>query len=255
MRPPSLSGLGDGVAERGTSAVSGGRHVADRAARTRPVVVEVIGPAGAGKSSLVRDLCARDAGFHRGRSLRRADLPLVARRARRWAPILARLAFAAPHQARQYARHLVRVEAIDALLPSAARADVPIVLFDEGPVFSMALMLAFDERAPGTGPVASHVARAADRWAAILDALIWLDADDAALTSRIRARAKAHRIKEAGPESARTFLDRYRRAYETIGRRLADAGVDILRVDTAAAPIVTVASDVAMKLEGLRHAR
>ena len=255
MRAMSSTGLGVTVAERGISSVEGARRSAEAGRRTRPIIVEVIGPAGAGKSSLVRELCARDAGFGRGRSLRRADLPLIAKRAGRWAPVLAGLAVTAPRQARQYARHLVRVETMDALLPCDARPDSPVVLFDEGPVFSMALMLAFDDRSSGSGTVGQHVARAVDRWASLLDAVIWLDANDAALTSRIRTRAKAHRIKDATPDTAREFLERYRRAYDTLGVRLDEAGVSVLRVDTATTPIATAASYVAAMLEGLRDAR
>ena len=234
-------------------------HAADADAghaSRRPLIVEVVGPAGAGKSSLVRALRAGDDTIRRSRSLRAADVALIARRAPRWLPIMSRLALTSPGIARQYARHLVRIEAMDALFPRDTAAGAGVVLLDEGPVFSMALMLAFNEDARGYGTVAEHVVRSANRWASMLDAVVWLDADDAVLTRRIQSREKAHRIKEAAAETAREFLRRYRRAYDTVATRLAAAGtVSIIRIDTATTSTAAIAARVRATLLGLRHAR
>jgi hypothetical protein len=221
----------------------------------RPVLVEVIGPAGAGKSSLISALRAGDDTIRRGRSLRAADLALIVRRAPLWLPVTARLALAAPAVAREYARHLARIGAMDAVVRRDIATGATAILLDEGPVFSMARMLAFNERSPGYGMVALYVEDAAARWASILDAVVCLDADDAVLTERIRSRRKAHRIKESGEEAATEFLRRYRRSYDTVTAHLASAGVIVHRLDTAALSMADLATDLVTILGGLRSAR
>ena len=236
-------------AHRGTDAVSA------TSAPRRPLVVEIIGPAGAGKSSLLRALRVVDPTMRRGRSLDSGALLAIARRAPRWLPIVARLALTTPDLARQYARHLVRIETIDALFPRTT-AEGDVVLLDEGPVFSIALMLAFNDRARGYDAVARHLAPSTDRWAPMLDALVWLDADDSILARRIRSREKGHRIKGSSDADTREFLARYRRAYESVTTRLADAGAaPILRVDTSTTPITAIVADVLAMLARLRDAR
>lgn len=244
----------EGTVNRVATATVPEGTAASGAAGARPLVIEVIGPAGAGKSSVIREICASEPTIRRGRSLRGGDIPLIIRRAPRWLPATARLALTDPTRARQFARHVVRVDAMDGVLPARPAPDTTAVLLDEGPVFSMALMLAFGGSAGTSGVVARQVARALTRWASVLDAVVWLDADDDVLTSRIRAREKAHRIKDASPEVAHAFLRRYRDAYDVVGSGLADSGkVRVHRIDTATTSVSRAASDIVGLIAGLRH--
>ena len=71
------------------------------------------------------------------------------------------------------------------------------------------------------------------QWASALDMVIWLDAPDAILVERIRARSKWHLVKEKPEQVANKFLARFRTSYDQIIARLtANCGPRVLRFNT-----------------------
>jgi hypothetical protein len=72
------------------------------------------------------------------------------------------------------------------------------------------------------------------RWARLLDSVILLDAGDRLVASRIRTRAKQHRIQRGSDGAIRRFADNFRQAFDTVIADLARSGrlvVDEIRTD------------------------
>ena len=223
-----------------------------RAAR----VVELVGPAGAGKSTvraLVRS--ALDDGgpaTPEGRTRARSAM-LAARHASEWLPAAVGLLATAPRIGRPLLRHLVRVRTLAAELPRLGAAGAP-VLFDEGPVFSLARVSRACEQAP-LPALARYLEASLAVWGATLGAIVYLDAPDAVLARRINGRAKAHRVKGRPDAELRAFLAWYRRHYASLLQDLAGRGVRIVRVDTARHAPAAVAARVQALLSERSRAR
>ena len=156
------------------------------------MVVELVGPAGVGKTTLAQKLHRVDARVHVGLSvwglprarLIRGALGLVPtivmavlrRRRLRWVEIT----------------HMIRLEALRRVL-RRVKGRHRVIILDEGPVFGMSwLDLAFAER--GVRPPARWRRRTLARWVDVLDSVILLDAGNEELAERIRSRAKVHRM-------------------------------------------------------------
>jgi AAA domain len=199
------------------------------------VVVELVGPAGAGKTTLAKNVQRADRSVHAGLTLwglprwrlLRGAIALVPtvvasavrRRRLRWAEVA----------------QMIRLDALRRLV-ARLKSRHRIILLDEGPVFGISqLDLAFAQR--GSVAPAKWRRRALSRWAQLLDSIILLDAGDEALATRIRTRRKSHRVKHATDATIRGFANGYRKAFDRIvaemgrttrGKRVA---VERLRTD------------------------
>jgi hypothetical protein len=109
-------------------------------------------------------------------------------------------------------------------------------LLDHGPVFKLATLHAF-------GPnwlrsASAHVwwEGLFQQWAALLDLIVWLDAPDAFLETRINARFQKHQVKGKSESDVRQFLARYRSSYQYVLSRLAASnGPTVIQYDTSQA--------------------
>ncbi len=94
-----------------------------------------------------------------------------------------------------------------------------------------------------------------ERWANELDAVVWLDAPDDVLWSRINERPQGHKQKGVAAGAGRLFIARYRQAFEGVLRTMEELdGPQIVRFDTS----VTSATQIAERIEPLledRHGR
>jgi shikimate kinase len=245
-----------GLLETGQSSRGPARRAgAMSLACARPLVIELVGPAGTGKTTLLRALAARDTSIRAGvRVDRLRDLPLVLRYSVRLAPVVlgglgrsVRLAGAA-------AMHLVRLDTLLAIVSRADPGTAHAVVLDEGPTFILTRLAAFHDRRAGGAFFDSAWERGLRRTASVLDAIVWLDAPNAVLARRIRDRAKPHRFKSASDSELWHFLDHYRDTYSRIVDRVAATGATrVLRLDTSRQSADRLVREIAGVIER-RHA-
>lgn len=208
-----------------------GAPAAPRGAPAR--IVELVGPAGAGKSSIGGELTARHAdgivqggvwGLPRLGLLRHACLllPAGARGVRSQRP----------HAVADALLHLARVRTLYDML-HAANSSGAVRLLDEGPVFALAWLRMRHAGLVVGGPLEAAWHDAAARWARALDAIIWLDAPAVVLARRIRGRPKPHALKGAAAGEVEAFAAAFRAALDAVIAAMGTGAPRLVRISTA----------------------
>jgi len=205
----------------------------------RRLVVELAGPAGAGKTTLAGALAADSPATTTGVQV--GPLGLAVGLAST-APQLAAARLTAPGRWWTY-DELRSLAYLRAWRRAVGDGDGLLVL-DHGPVFRLASLAAFGPPMTASRAFAGLRAGLAQDWGRLLDAVVWLDAPDDVLLRRIDGRAQQHRIQHVGPAEGARFLARYREAYRTTLALVADAGARVVEVDTATTSPTELAADL-----------
>jgi deoxyadenosine/deoxycytidine kinase len=204
-----------------------------------PRVVEIIGPAGAGKTTLYKALSGypeqiRLSGFPNIRKA--ADAPFFIRYGLQLIPSLFRLN-------RRSSRRMNRREfAWMTILngwPFVLKRDVKksshVIVLDQGPVYLLAEMREFGPEYLKSEKSENFWQELYGRWASTLDMIVWLDAAETTLMERIRTREKGHVVKFESAPRVFEFLEQYRKAYNYTVSALEgkNSGIRILKFDTS----------------------
>jgi hypothetical protein len=178
--------------------------------------VELVGPAGAGKSTLARQCAAADPAVRTDLSLWGLSRLRLFAGAVELLPTAAAAALSARPLGWAELWQMVRIGALwTAVKRARAESGCAVMLLDEGPVFGFTWLRVFGRSE--TDPVRSRWReRALFRWASILDAVVRVEAPDTVLAWRIRSRAKAHMVKDQTDYGIRRFAACFRRAFERI---------------------------------------
>jgi deoxyadenosine/deoxycytidine kinase len=194
-------------------------------------VVEIIGPAGAGKTTLCQAL------DHHSELFRLENFPDV--RKVTAAPFyISNGLHLIPSLLRLYkssSRQLTRREfAWMAILngwPTVLRKESSdgdkVIILDQGPLYLLAEMRLFGPDYLRQENAKRFWQNLYDRWKAILYMVVWLDTADDVLLDRIRTRQQEHVVKNQPATVAYEFLGRYRSEYESILSALTAQKVDL----------------------------
>ncbi len=208
-------------------------------------VVELAGPAGAGKTTLASTLVAQGPGtlleVDAGRL--RAGIGLV-----RVSPVLLRARVAAPGR-RWTTDELRSVAYLTSWRAPVAHGPAHgLVLLDHGPVFRLAMLAAHGPPMARSSVFVRWWRRTTVGWGRLLDAVVCLDAPDEVLRERIDSRLRYHRVQGVRRDEAEAFLARYRASYTHVLDLVAKTGTLVLRVDTSTGTPEEIARVVSTRL-------
>ena len=201
-----------------------------------PLIVEVIGLAGAGKSTFARTLCLESEQFTMGSYLdvrNPRHVPYMVRHTLLSLPTILRK----PRQGRWFTlRELTKVVYLDGwnrTLKSNNSDNSATIIIDQGPIYEMATLYSFGPEELRNPRYNLWWGNLFERWAQTIDMVIWLVAPMEILIERIHSREKWHPVKESSVREMRKYLSRYQSAYEYVmSELLANHDISVLQLST-----------------------
>ena len=221
-----------------------------RQLQRRGLLGELVGPSGAGKTSLLRALVRRNPRVVSQLPLGKLEqLPQHARNAAVLLPAFLRRPRGALAFTWAQARAMAYLRAWQEPARRLAVDDDRLVVMDQGPLYRLAFLQAFGPPAiTGSSAFRDWWESSCAQWTATVGILILLDAPDAILIERIRERDRADAIKTDA--EARAFLARYRQAFEDVTQRFETVvGRVVLRFDSEQESLDRIADHVLEALE------
>jgi adenylate kinase family enzyme len=201
-------------------------------------VVEIVGPAGAGKSTLCQ-LLERSSNHVQMQNFpdvrKLEDAPFFVSNGLQLIPGLFRLYRpASRHLSRREFAWLAILKGWSSLFGRNQNNDGKIIILDQGPVYLMAEMRLFGPEYLRQKNAERFWHNIYHRWKAALYMIVSLDAADAILMDRIRNRQQEHVVKAQSADVVCEFLQKYRSEYESLISIFSsyNPGVKVLKFDT-----------------------
>lgn len=220
-----------------------------------PLLVEIAGPAGAGKTTLVRTLSERRTGIRLGLGLTRFDkIPFFIGNTFSLLPTYLRHYRGSRWFNWRESRSMVYLQASLHVLQKKAPDSGSVTLLDHGPIYRLATLREFGPEITTSRQYQTWWADLFSRWAATLDVIIWVDAPNAVLLNRIRGRDRWHMVQQQAETDAYEFLTRYRKTMKRlIARSASNHRQTVLRFDTSREPAEQIADRILMTFDSIRR--
>jgi hypothetical protein len=214
----------------------------------RPLRLELAGPAGAGKSTLSQDLLRRlnaTPGTIWG-----LPVPSLLGNGLRLIPTFVKPWIQSRSLLWDETRHMVRLETLHNAVRQATLPDDDVVIFDEGPIFSMAWLRGFGHETLRSPATTEWWQTTLHRWATLMDVVLVLDASDQLLARRIRQRPHWHEVKDLPDSEIPIWMARFREALNWVLAELTSrGGPAIVRLTIADEPLERTAERAIEALE------
>ncbi len=210
-------------------------------------MAEIIGPAGAGKTTLT-GLLRNKHNVRVGLSIWKLPLWLLAISAISSLPDLFTFCSRREHLDWDDIKLVIQHNALLRLISREGTKGYRAVLLDEGNVFALAKLRAFGSDLMEM-PAGTSMQNLVNKAAPALDAVIWLDAADTVLAQRIRERNKEHRMKDKSDAEIGRHLSLYRSSFEGVVNDLQKRGCSfqVFRFSTDQQPLEQIAESVLLQ--------
>lgn len=212
------------------------------------LIMELVGPAGAGKTTLSRTLRHRNPTIQIGSEIELRKLKYILiflRNTISLLPVFLRQLRHGKWFTWDEIKYLVYLKGWPKVLKQEAGTGDVTVLLDHGPVFKLATLHEFGPEKLKTAGFDTWRNSMFKQWASTLDFVIWLDAPDPVLANRINSRDQRHSVKGKAESEAAHFLARYRASYvQTLAKLKTYGGPRLLQFDTSQTSIEQVADEI-----------
>lgn len=217
----------------------------------RPLVVELVGLAGAGKTTLSKALTQSNPQITSKLALPRGQMNRhLFAHTLTFLPGHLRHCLQQRWFTREELRGLIYLTAWPEFLSRPSGRSQSIQLLDLGPIYRLAFLQEFGPPLTREPRFAHWCSETLRRWHTVLDLVIWLDAPNAVLLERINTREKDHLVKARSAAESEAFFSRYRAGFERVLAQLpAHNGPAILRFDTSQNSVERILAQVTTVLQ------